>query len=72
MKQPFVRLLEEVDKIDLSAGRYLRTKARELSSFEEFGRVTGCFLWRDSPQGKDYWSNINYKVMEMRKNAETL
>ena len=62
MEQPFVTLLKKVDKIDLSAGRYMRTKARKLCCFDESGDLNGCFIFSDTPQGFDYWCGINAKI----------
>jgi hypothetical protein len=57
-KHPFVTLLEKVDKIDISAGCYIRTKAREIGGFVESAALSCCFIWRHTPQGWDYWHNI--------------
>ena len=62
MEQPFVTLLKEVDKIDLSAGRYMRTKARKLGCFGEYKDLDGCFIFDDTPQGHDYWCGINREL----------
>ena len=62
MEQPFVTLLKKVDKIDLSAGRYMRTKARKLTSFIEAGQLIQCFIFDDTPQGYDYWLDIHMKL----------
>jgi len=58
-KKAFLLLANKVSQINISAGHYLRTKAPELDRFVPTPDLGQCFLWSDTPQGHDYWSNIN-------------
>ena len=37
---------------------------KELPSFTYDGELSGCFYWADTPQGRDFWEDINDKLRE--------
>jgi hypothetical protein len=56
--QKYYAMIGEVAKIDMAAAHYLRNDALELPDFSYAENVGQCFMWDDTPQGIDYWSNI--------------
>jgi hypothetical protein len=71
MKQPmttvYLDLVDKVSAIDKDAAYYLRNGARNLRPFQMAGYLAGVMLWYDTPQGHDYWDNINNKLEEEKQ-----
>lgn len=62
MFKNFKELCNAVEKIDKDAAEYLRGDAKNLRFFRESNRLNCCFGWLESPQGFDYWDNINKQI----------
>lgn len=52
-------LCKRVEAIDKKAAEYMRGDARKMRSFYENKDISVCFLWRHTPQGWQYWNNID-------------
>ena len=64
-KSSYEALMAKVAKIDKGAARYMRKHApNKLKSFTYDGYLSGCFYWAETPQGHDFWENINDKLYE--------
>lgn len=62
-KSYYEALTDRVAKIDKGAARYMRKHAPStLRSFTYNGYLAGCFVWSDTPQGHDFWEDINDKL----------
>lgn len=59
-------LCKAVGKIDKEAEKYLREDAKKLESFDSDNNDTlsGIFVWAETPQDHDYWSNINKQLKD--------
>ena len=66
-KKDYKTLIEEVKRIDYLAALYLETKARNLPDFIPSRHLDFCFHYKETPQGKEYWYNIENKLEELRK-----
>lgn len=51
-----------VGTIDKDAEKYMRTEAKELSSFFNVGILEGSFDWDETKQGAEYWVEIWKKL----------
>ena len=60
--QTYEELIQCVEGFNTEAAEYLRTDARNLKDFVEFGDLSRCFHWEDTPQGRRYWNNIYTQV----------
>lgn len=58
------QLIDEVQKLDPEAAKYLRTDAQKMQSFSCAEALSSVFFWRDSPQGHEYWSVIYHTLYE--------
>ena len=54
----YKKLIAEVRKIDTAAADYLDGPCRKLVSFSEDKRIQPSFLWDKTPQGVQYWWDI--------------
>ena len=55
-------IIKEVGKIDKDAARYLRGDAQKLSSFNREGWLGSVMIWSGTPQGYQYWADLNDKL----------
>ena len=55
----YEELCKRVESIDKKAAEYMRGDARKLDDFYESGDISECFTWCDTPQGGQYWNNID-------------
>ena len=59
-------LIKQVKEIDPEAAKYIEGPAKELKSYDategDSLNIRGIFLWRETEQGLDYWSNINWAM----------
>jgi len=62
MAASFDKLVKEVEKIDKDAARYLQGDAQKLSSFHRREELCGVMVWFDTPQGHEYWAELNSKL----------
>ena len=62
----FKQLVEDVEKIDTAAAKYLRLWSRDISPDKLSGRLVALFPWGDSPQRGKYWMEINRRLNDMR------
>jgi hypothetical protein len=66
-------LIERVRKIDAEAAEYLERDAPQTAYYACYGpdddRVTleNVMLWNSTPQGREYWSEINNKLNKALK-----
>ena len=58
-KKAYRDLIEKVYAIDVEAGEYLRYEAAGCGDFRYNGLLANCFIWSDTPQGREYWRNIH-------------
>jgi len=64
----YFELCDRVEEIDPEASRFLRelaprmTKEQHDNAFSYCNSLTGCFAWSKTPQGHEYWMNINRKL----------
>ena len=58
------RLMEAVNAIDPAAAEYMDGPARALVSFSFTDSLYGVFIWRETPQGAEYWGPIAFKLRE--------
>lgn len=62
-KRYYKALTDRVAKINKGAARYMRKHApSKLKSFSYSGYLNGCFYWAETPQGHDFWEDINDKL----------
>ena len=62
MVASFDQLVKEVGKIDKDGARYLRGDAQKLSSFNREGWLGSVMIWSGTPQGYQYWADLNDKL----------
>lgn len=56
----YYALIERVAKIDPKAALYMRDLAIDHdSNFSYMARLSSSFVWLATPQGADYWENID-------------
>lgn len=58
----YIRLIHEVERVDPEAGKYLRKEAWEREDFSPVAFLSGCFVWRKTPQGHEYWRDLEKHV----------
>ncbi len=59
----YIKLVERVYKIDPEAGDILSSEEFiSHPSFRPCARLESIRIWKDAPQGHDYWSNIREKL----------
>lgn len=58
----YENLCKRVEKIDPKAAEYMRGEAKGLKSFRGSSDLALCFIWHYTPQGNNYWSNIEKKL----------
>jgi hypothetical protein len=66
----FNQLVEDVEKIDIAAAKYLRLWSKTVNSCKLCGILSPLFRWKDSPQGYNYWMEINRQLRAMRAREE--
>ena len=62
-------LTKEVERIYPKAAKYMRGDAKKLRSFtsDDVSGLSEAFIWLQTPQGVNYWSNI---ARQLRKRGE--
>lgn len=55
----YTALIESVRKIDPDAAEYMAGPAHKLSGFSPQKHLDAAFIWSKTPQGLDYWEQIN-------------
>jgi hypothetical protein len=55
-------LVGEVQKIDPNAAVYMLTEAKKLDDFDYTDRLVTAFTWADTPQGWEYWDDIDTQL----------
>jgi len=60
-------LIEILEELDLSAADYVRENSIELYNEDKCSQLDGCFLWKNTPQGLKYWSNLDKKVKNYKQ-----
>ncbi len=63
-------LCDRVAELDKAAAKYLRGAAKKLSTFIYCGSLPGCFIWRDTPQGALYWTDLNLELNAAKPKSE--
>lgn len=58
----YAELCDKVKAIDIEAYNYMVSDAQELESFEFFGELNAAFVWEKTPQGREYWDSIYWKI----------
>lgn len=51
-------LCKAVNKINKEAFHYMVIQAIEQETFYPSNILSGCFLWYETPQGEEFWQNI--------------
>lgn len=59
METKYKELIERVRLIDPAAAEYLEGDARKQGDFQPRRNLGSLMIWDKTPQGHDYWSNIN-------------
>jgi len=59
---PYKRLVEDVRKIDPAAAKWLEEELPKRKSSELSGDLMRVMDWRETPQGWEYWDNINTQI----------
>jgi hypothetical protein len=59
-----IELIEAVRALDSKAADYIENEAKELTSYadSDTNTLASIFAWRDTPQGEEFWININNKI----------
>lgn len=57
-------LTMRVEAIDAAAAHYMRHHGADHPSFCHSGNLSEVFVWKETPQGVDYWLDIHYKLQE--------
>lgn len=65
--EEFYQLIAEVQEINSEAAEYLSTGARNMPSFSPCNGLSAVFLWKNTPQGHDYWAAIDKQLDERRQ-----
>ena len=55
----YEELCKKVGKISPETEMYMRTEAPKLSSFIQASKLGSCFIWHNTPQGRDFWANLS-------------
>ena len=59
-KEEYTGLIARVRSIDSDAADYMRgDEVRRQATFVECTLLDCAFMWRKTPQGKEYWDKIN-------------
>ena len=58
----YTQLVLRIYAIDANAGAYLTGDVFKLKAFNPTGDIRGCFVWHTSPQGHEYWHNIERQL----------
>lgn len=66
-KNAYFNLCQRVKVIDPEAETYLRVKAIKLLDFVYCGILSGAFGWSTTPQGADFWRNIDLQLTKTKK-----
>jgi hypothetical protein len=62
----YAELIQKVKKVNRQAALILARRMpldaqrNPLINIVNSEYITGAFLWQETPQNKEYWSNINY------------
>lgn len=57
------KMVQRVLAVDEAAAKYLLDKdIKTIGGYKRSGDLESCFLFGDSPQGFEYWSNIYKKI----------
>lgn len=66
MAENYEALIEEVRVIDEDAANYMEGDAKKLPDFIAgdgcSNQLVTVFPWRDTPQGQDFWRNIDTQL----------
>jgi hypothetical protein len=54
----FKTLILRVEAIDKDAAQFMRTEASSVCNFAYSGDIDGFVFWGDTPQGHQYWWDI--------------
>lgn len=59
---PYKRLVEDVRRIDPTAAKWLEEELPKRKSSELSSDLMRVVDWRETPQGWEYWDNINTQI----------
>jgi len=62
----YLRLIEEIRKINIEAAYYLENEAVYLPSFRSGSEIHNIFNSKETRQGRSYWLDIDWKVVQSR------
>ena len=62
-------LVAKVHMVDKDAARYLIKEAPKLKGFKPSTALRHCFEYNETPQGGEYWGDINLKLRALSHNA---
>lgn len=62
MKTNLQLLIERVREIDWHAAKFLEDNCSHFN--EQTSELIGCFIWKETPQGHDYWEDLSKKLGE--------
>lgn len=58
-----MELVRRVEKINPAAGAFMRGLLdTEAYDFSYCDSLSSCFVWKNTPQGFNYWERINAKL----------
>jgi hypothetical protein len=63
LRDKYLELIMRVKKLDAEAAAYMKDHATKLEDFEYGGDLVGCFVFKKTPQGHDYWMDIRNKLL---------
>ena len=58
----YLQLISRVAAIDINAALYLLCDAPDTDGFNEGDSLMSIFSWKDTPQGANYWVEINRQL----------
>jgi hypothetical protein len=73
MTKGLCNMINEVDEMDRDAAEWLKTESMTMPTYTDSHyddnvppstKLARLFVWRDSPQGGQYWSNLQDRLAE--------
>ena len=58
----YLKLICTVSKLDKTAACYMKEEAVKLKSFQYNSALSSAFDWSKTPQGFEYWNNVDKRI----------